>query len=492
MKHLVLLTIDCLRYDRCGFNGWFRDTTPFLDEIASESIVFDRAYAPGSHTLESFPGILAGQLSYNNAIEAQNDSTHSNRIQEADSTIADKLKDFGMETVGVLSNPSLSSHAGFDSGFREFQNLRLGTTSSNDNNNAGNSIVNFNLRNYSAKLQSYFKKAALSSGRNGLRYRLPFLAYRFAKLRDWPTIDGARVVSNLSDKIINISSDQQSVFAWGHLNDLHVPLHPAKASTASLFKGNSWTVFNSDYLRLTQQFSPDYNAAYEGVLRYVDGQIKLLVENLKESGMWENTILVVTADHGEALADRGNYGHPPHYLFNECLHVPLLIRTPNGIGTRVNSPFSLAWLHELIADILGISRFDLSAQSGRSSHIDNPGDSLVIADSLTANGYSVTFINEKEKYVRFSQDIASIFDQHYAKEWLRNLRQEIDWEWENGIGYDLTFDFREHNPSDPTTLRKPYKRMAVELENSIDPSTVYQEDLPSEVEDRLKEIGYID
>ena len=46
--NVVLLTVDCLRYDRCGFNGYYRNTTPVLDRLAEESYLFDRAYAPGT------------------------------------------------------------------------------------------------------------------------------------------------------------------------------------------------------------------------------------------------------------------------------------------------------------------------------------------------------------------------------------------------------------------------------------------------------------
>jgi len=61
--NVVLLTIDCLRYDRCGFNDHDQDTTPTLNGLAQEAAIFDAAVAPGPRTSESVPGILAGVLS---------------------------------------------------------------------------------------------------------------------------------------------------------------------------------------------------------------------------------------------------------------------------------------------------------------------------------------------------------------------------------------------------------------------------------------------
>jgi choline-sulfatase len=304
-------------------------------------------------------------------------------------------------------------------------------------------------------------------------------------------VDGAAVVSNLSNKIVHAAEGNQSVFAWGHLNDLHAPLHPDKVKSGDLFAGSSRNLFAADYRRLTQQLSPGYNAAYHSVLQYIDNQIRNLVEELKYAGLWEQTILIVTADHGEALADRGYYGHPPHYLFNDCLHVPLVVRIPGIDATRVNAPFSLAYLHELIADILDVSRFDLPATSERSSHIVDPEECTVIADSLTGIGYSVSFIDQKKKYIRFVQDTASLLNQQYATEWIGELRETTTWEWNKGIEYNLTSDPGEHNPSNPVPTCSQYQKMAKELKNSISPARSSDEDLPSEVKDLLKEIGYI-
>jgi len=151
----------------------------------------------------------------------------------------------------------------------------------------------------------------------------------------------------------------------------------------------------------------------------------------------------------------------------------------------------LAWLHELIADLLNVSRFDLPATSERSSHIEDPEKGTVIVDSLSGIGYSVSFIDENEKYVRFVQDTDSILDMHYTTEWIRELRETITWEWTKGVGYNLTCDPGEQNPFDPSSISSQYREMAVELEDSIKPTMNSGEDLPTEVENRLKEIGYI-
>jgi choline-sulfatase len=111
-------------------------------------------------------------------------------------------------------------------------------------------------------------------------------------------------------------------------------------------------------------------------------------------------VLVVTADDGEALHDRGVYGHAAgtdryaydptrDYMFDELLHVPLFVREPDGDGRRVRAPFSLVWLHELIADVTDTERGEFPRRSGRESHADPETETLVVADAIGADGHTI-------------------------------------------------------------------------------------------------------
>ena len=118
--NVVLLTVDCLRYDRCGFNGYYRNTTPVLDRLAEESYLFDRAYAPGTWTSESFPGILAGSHAPD---VAYRDEPRYKSIPRGAPTIASRLGANGYHTVATITNPQLSVERNFDRGFDRFANL---------------------------------------------------------------------------------------------------------------------------------------------------------------------------------------------------------------------------------------------------------------------------------------------------------------------------------------------------------------------------------
>lgn len=416
-SNVVLLTIDCLRYDRCGFNDHDRETTPTLDRIAHESTIFDSAVAPGPRTSESFPGILAGLLSADCRFY---DELPFKPIPTEAPTIATWLRDQGYRTVAAISNPQLSPVRNFDRGFETFSNLRIehegdrfdnGTGSESDGETGG---LRETIGSIRGRLRDPIRERLREHGpRSFDPATWAFLLERIARKRaGWPTVPGARVIDRLVEAL-DSAADDRPVFAWSHLNDLHAPIHPGRVREGGL-RGTPSDLrqFRWDLNRIADQYEPNYAAMYESTLRYVDAQIGRLVEHLQERGMWDETILVVTADHGEALHDRGVYGHAAgndryaydptrDYMYEELLHVPLLVRIPGSEGRRVQAPVSLAWMHELIAETAGLEQGDFPRQSGRESHLDPTRTVSVVADALSADGH--TIVTRRGRLKRISE-----------------------------------------------------------------------------------------
>ncbi len=146
-------------------------------------------------------------------------------------------------------------------------------------------------------------------------------------------------------------------------------------------------------------------------MRYVDRQVDRIVDWLRSGGRWNDTILIVTADHGEALHDRGAYAHPQYYTYDEPLNVPLVARVPGYDGRRVDAPFSLGWLHDLVTDLTETSALDAPLTSPYDSRvpITEPPENLpatVLADSLSPRGHSVAGWRDKAKHVVQTHDLA--------------------------------------------------------------------------------------
>lgn len=413
--NVVLVTIDCLRYDRCGFNGYDRETTPTLDRLAHESTIFDAAVAPGPRTSESVPGIVAGRLSADCAFY---DELPYKAIPSDGPTLATWLAAHGYETVAALSNPQLSPVRNFDRGFEAFTNLRIedeGDRFEQGDDASGQSGgVAARIRDLRGRLRDPVRERLRESGpRTFDPATWLFLLERVARKRSgWPTVPGEEVVDRLLETF-DATPDGKPVFAWTHLNDLHAPIHPGRVREGGLLGSPSdLRQFRWDLNRVADRYEPNYAAMYESTLRYVDAQIGRLVDYLRANALWDETVFILTADHGEALHDRGVYGHAAgndryaydptrDYMFDELLHVPLLVREPDGDGRRVRSPFSLAWLHELIAEVTDVERGEFPRRSGRESHVDPEADALVVADAISGDGH--TIVTRKGRVKRISE-----------------------------------------------------------------------------------------
>src|SRR5580692_8711495 len=116
-KSIVLVTVDCLRADHVGFNGYQRPTTPFLDSLAAESFVVPAAIVAGAPTYYSFPAILASRM----PLALGRDVVG---LAPGESTLATVLSESGYATGAfTAANPYISPHFGYEQGFEVFRDF---------------------------------------------------------------------------------------------------------------------------------------------------------------------------------------------------------------------------------------------------------------------------------------------------------------------------------------------------------------------------------
>ncbi|MEF8824923.1 MAG: sulfatase [Halapricum sp.] len=386
MKNVVLVTVDCLRYDRCGFNGHHRNTTPTLDSLATESLVFDNCYSTGPYTTESLPGILAGQHSYNGY--QYGDHTAYKALPTDSPTLATAFSDAGYRTAAVISNPHLTENRNFDMGFDRFDNFRAATDADHDEGDSRFGDLTHEVRERMRSSPTRYNPLAFV-----------YAVHRYRQLRsEWPTTDGADLTDRALNVLDDLTSDDSPFFLWNHYMDVHAPISPERAQSAGL--GHIPTIRSLfwDASRAGRFYEPGYGMLYDSAVRYVDAQIGRLVDRLKSADVWDDTVLVVTSDHGEALFDRqGIYGHPPHYHYDELLHVPLLVTNAEQTG-RVDGLISLAWLHELMAAVTEV-QFTGFPSEGGSDDILSGGSDVAISDTLRGAGHTVTARDEHGKVI---------------------------------------------------------------------------------------------
>lgn len=473
LSNVVLVTVDCFRYDRCGFDGHGRNTTPVLDELATESYIFDKAYATGPYTTESVPGILAGQHSYNGV--HYGDHLAWKALPSECETIATYLSEHGYQTTATLTNPHLTRERNFDRGFQQFRNLRTGTGEETGESGSPGLLDRFDLSDAISGLRPRMREYETLVN----PYTIPYVAYRYYQSRtDWPTVRGEDVVREL---VSDLGGSSEPFFAWTHLMDLHAPINPRSARRGGLAAGDG-TVSHllTDASRVSLVHEPKYDAMYDSALRYVDECIGRLVAELRSRGCWDETVLVVTGDHGEVLFDRdGIYGHPRHHLYDELLHVPLLVRTPGDGRGRIDQPFSLAWLHELLSETLGVERGEFPAESGRKWTLPEPDGepSVIVSDSLDGNGHSLAVRDGENKLIHHEN--ARTMDANFSE------YEYID----HDVAYRYDADVGERVPFAPETSPE-LRSIAHRLSARPDDHPTIEGEFRPEIEQRLQDLGY--
>jgi arylsulfatase A-like enzyme len=354
-RSLVLITADCLRADHCGFLGYDRPTTPFLDSLAAQSWVFTNAIVAGTPTYYSFPSILASRYPLALGRDAIG-------LSPDEPTLASALKDAGYATAGFsAANPYLSHQFGYDPGFDTFRDFLDGEADAvprRENANGLRSRAN--------------RRLAQLCGRLGLTSVYDELYFQYCQRIAAPPAESMDILRPFPSAEIIVdqargwlaSLPPGPFFLWLHFMDPHSPYYPTQKSMDIMGNGKTTpsrsrylnAFWNRDDLGISRLKSRRKSILelYDACIRSVDTQVERLVGVLRQFELWDNCILAFTADHGEEFLEHGGRYHAPSKLTEELIRVPLLLRVPGMTARVARSPFSLLHLAPTVLDALGV------------------------------------------------------------------------------------------------------------------------------------------
>jgi arylsulfatase A-like enzyme len=287
---VVMVILDAARADHFGAYGYGRNTTPAIDGLAAEGLVFERAYSECPNTTCSVPNLITG-------VPFMNLGTvfRGRKVPDEVVTLAEYLKPLGYRTVGLSANPNNSASRNSHQGFETFERL------------------------WGAHRQAELavEKIAAQPPDEPLYLQLHFLPPHKPYMPA-PEFD--------------LFTDPE----------YRGPVHP-KIELHRYLRGGS-TLSPADLAQLV--------ALYDGNLRMADDAVARVVEALRASARWESTLFVLTSDHGEAFGEHGHFQHDGT-LFDEMLHVPLILRLPGGEVPAGVDTFSPAALADVVPTVLG-------------------------------------------------------------------------------------------------------------------------------------------
>jgi arylsulfatase A-like enzyme len=438
-QSLVLITVDCLRADHVGFCGYVRPTTPFLDSLARESIIFPAAIVAGAPTYYSFPGLLASRY----PLDLGRDVVG---LAPGERSLTTTLRDAGYATAAFCAgNPYLTPRFGYAQGFDTFRDF-LGDEGpvAAARPPAGPKLrtrLNKKLEEVSGKsifLRRFYDELYFEYCQ---RFAAP-PAPPLHELRRFPSAD---VLVEQALAWLN-SLNQQPFFLWLHFMDPHAPYYPVEQGLRLM--GDATTPFRSRYQNaywnrggLSEKRFRKYEAQiislYDAGIRWVDAQIARLVESLQRLQRWSSCVFALTADHGEEFLDHGGRFHSPNKVTEELIRVPLLLRAPGQAGAQAANPFSLIHLAPTLLDILGVSTPETFC--GRSHWQElrdgKPWDAPVITECVTGA------TNPFHRKDRLAPRILAVRDKRYKLVCDFGMRQESL--------FDLERDPKELHPLPP-------------------------------------------
>ncbi len=293
--NLVLISIDSLRPDHLGCYGYPAPTSPTLDALAREGLRFDNAVSTTSWTLPSHAAMFTGLY----------DSAHGLvdnglRLDPAHRTLAEELARAGYHTAGFFGGPYLHPTFGLNDGFEVWENCMANADEALD----ANVFATQSRRLHGAS------HADITSPRT------------LERVQSW-------IRSAPSDK---------PYFLFVHLWDVHYDYRAPQEYVEQFDPGYDGPLTGEDFVRnpaVAPGMAPrDFKhlmALYDAEIRFTDEHIGKMLEALKTAGKLENTLVLVTADHGEEFLDHGRKGHQ-HSLFEEVVRVPMIAHWPGQIA----------------------------------------------------------------------------------------------------------------------------------------------------------------
>jgi arylsulfatase A-like enzyme len=330
--NVLLIVLDTTRADRMSLHGYHRATTPHLEQLAKRGVRFDRGRATAPWTLPSHASIFTGRWPH------ELSASYDGPLDGTYPTIGGFLRSKGYATGGFVANvPYAGAETGLSRGFSHFVD-------------------------HDTSLAGVFKCSTLGS-----RVIWPVVALDPRVGVSAETVsrkDAALVGRQLLDWLDDQPRDQP-YFAFMNVYDAHNPYLPPRDFKDRF--GVSPTT-GSDYHAIAKWFILDkkrlpprqieiVNDAYDNCLAYLDDQLGRLFRELELRRRLENTIVIVTADHGEHFGEHGVYGHASS-LYDQEIRVPLLIVAPDGqsAGRIVDRSVSLREIPATIADLAGLGR----------------------------------------------------------------------------------------------------------------------------------------
>jgi arylsulfatase A-like enzyme len=470
--NIILLVLDSVRAANLSCYGHGRPTTPNIDALAQQGTLFEEAISNGCWTLPVHASLFTGLYSLNHGLTTSKDA-----LPEHHPTLARQLKKLGYQTASFSNNAYVSAVSGLTQGFDVVDDVwRVSNPRGIQRTKMGRLI------NYMGQFGRPARPLI------GIARRMQ-RARAVVKRRRHQKDKGARVTNErLQNWLMEEREPDRPFFVFVNYMEPHEPYNPPHPYDRRFMPkefspqrvarvGPHKDVMDRISDPRGQEDILILKALYDGQLNYLDEKIGELLRFIDSQKGLEDTVLIVTSDHGDCLGEHDHIGHRMS-LYEPLLHVPLVIRYPARFqpGMRVGQQISLI---DLFPTILELAGADPSALNGTGFH------SLLSAPQQETRPFTIA-----ENTAPKSMDglVARVLrTERYKYIWRSDGQHEL---------YDLAAD-----PGELENLMGSAPDVAqeldVQLRNWQQSLAAYnvetiETEYDEEISDRLHQLGYID
>ena len=301
--NVLLVLTDTLRANRMSLYGNERETTPWLTEWSKDAIVFENAYSANAWTPPSVSALFTGLYTSAHRVTALGLNAPSEEAVLGDyhTTLAELFQNQGYQTAAIVKSPVPREEYGYGQGFDSL--LPVVGTQAHDTS-------------------------------------------------------GAELVSAAREWLLENAGGGEPFFLYTHFMEPHAPYIAPEPYFEMYDEGYNSTVTGSysevlDFRNGVEPFTEDdvkrLLALYDGEIAYWDTQVQVLVETLDELGIQDETIVAFVGDHGEQFNEHGDWFHGA--LYEENIHVPLVVKIPGVEGRRIEGPVQMIDLTPTLAGL---------------------------------------------------------------------------------------------------------------------------------------------
>ncbi len=374
--NVVIVILDALRRDHISiYEQGTPPQTPNINKVGRSGVTYKYAFSTSTWTLPSMVAMHTSRY--------PSSTGFPNRIPDEIPTIAEEMKGLGYDTRGIIGNPILYTEYGFDKGYNNYSRMH-----------ELDPLYNFR---YSTGYLFLLRV------RNFIESKIFDCKVQHTSIQEF----GTTWCNERSIKYLrNRSDNDRPFFLYVHYFDPHGPLWapPEYIENKEFTYPGNIELKDKDYIR----------ELYASECRYVDDAVGKLWAVLEETGQLENTIFIVTSDHGEELMERGAYEHG-HTMYPELTHIPLLIYYPPGIeGYYSDEPVSLL---DIMPTILDAAGDDFQPTAEGISLIQKPNTNeyqarpIVMEYTLTCNDNDLALFKDNLYFIhRGNEKTGEIYD----------------------------------------------------------------------------------